>query len=661
MRNIFIILFTMLCYTAYAQNAVTTAKTAKGKAKDNFEKGLSYYRVSNYPDAIKSLDAALKADANFIDALTLKATVYNASKDYKNAELAFENALKIDEDYDADIWFSLAQTERQQEKYLEAATHYERFIAFNPRNSDALRQAKQNLANCRFIENALAHPVPFDPKPLPNTINNPNSSEYLPCLTADGETLIFTRRINGDENFWISHKKNDTWSEAQPIDKINTNMNEGAQTITADGKYMVFTACNRPDGFGSCDLYFSELGDNGWTKPKNLGDPISTKAWESQPSLSSDGKLLFFTSNREGGVGGRDIWVSSRDKDKWTAPINLGTVINTNGNEEGPFIHHDNQTLYFMSDTHPGMGKYDIFLSRKDSLGKWLTPTNIGYPINTTREEGSIIVSLDGKKAMFASDRKYIAQNPDKANQHSESFAQNSESDLYEFDLYEAARPKSATFVKGKVYDAKTLQPLRAKIEISDLATNAIISTVISDNKGVFLLSLPIGKNYAFSVNRAKYAFYSNNFALKDVNNIEKPFLLDIPLIPLQVETNTSTTTPTATTNAIILKNVFFETGSAQLLPISTAELDRLKQLLDDNPTLKIRLTGHTDNVGSDADNMTLSNNRAKAVYDYLIQKGIASTRLSYKGFGETQPIATNDTAEGRKENRRTAFEIISY
>jgi outer membrane protein OmpA-like peptidoglycan-associated protein len=283
----------------------------------------------------------------------------------------------------------------------------------------------------------------------------------------------------------------------------------------------------------------------------------------------------------------------------------------------------------------------------------------MGYPINTQRDEGSLIISLDGKKGMMASDRKYkntksvsVFSDKDKSDWISDA-----ETDIYEFELYEAARPKVVTYVKGKVYDVTNFQNLRAKVEITDIATNELISTTVSDWKGEFLLCLPAGKSYAFTVNRAKYAFYSNNFSLENKFNFEKPFELNVPLIPLQANATTSTEKSKKT---VILKNVFFETASAKLLPTSIAELDRLKVLLDENPTLRIQLNGHTDSEGSEDYNKTLSSNRAKAVYDYLIQKGIAANRLQFKGFGESQPIMTNETPEGRQENRRTEFEILS-
>jgi outer membrane protein OmpA-like peptidoglycan-associated protein len=670
MRILLFFLFLVSTNVFFAQNRVfTTAKTAKGKAKDNFDKARDLFRAMQYPEAIKATDAAFKADTNFIDALFLKASIYNEFKNYKAAEDVLSKIFQMSETFDSDIWFYLAQTKRNLEKYNEAIPLYEKFLTVGSKNQVAIKQTQNHLPNCRFIAKAMENPVPFDPKPLSNAVNSLENCEYLPCLTADGETLIFTRRERNDEDFMISKKVNGEWQTAKPMENINTQNNEGAECISADGRFLVFTACNRRDGMGSCDLYFSELAESGWTTPKNMGHPISTPAWESQPSLSADGRTLYFTSSRTGGLGGSDIWRSTRQKDgTWTAPVNLGDKINTAGDDAGPFFHPDSQTLYFMSNGRPSMGGFDLYFARKNEKGEFAEPQNMGYPINTIHDEANIIISLDGKKAMMASDRKYknvATKSIFRSQGGLPTDVAETETDLYEFDLYEAARPKFVNYVKGKVYDVSNFQNLRAKVEITDLANNEVISTVISDWKGEFLLCLPAGKNYAFTVKRAKYAFYSNNFALDNNLNLEKPFLLDVPLIPLTNGANSSTTTSTSTTEkakkTVVLKNIFFETASAKLLPISTAELDRLKEMLEENGTLRIQLNGHTDSDGTDASNLTLSSNRAKAVYDYLIQKGIVANRLQYKGFGESQPVATNDTPEGKQENRRTEFEILGF
>jgi outer membrane protein OmpA-like peptidoglycan-associated protein len=663
---LFILSFISFLINAQPSN-YTTTKTVSGKAKDKYEKAKEYWRIGNAAEAIKYADAAYKADPLFLDAILYKAAIYNATKNYKLAETSFEEVIAIAPNYDNDVYFSLAEIEKQQNKFEEAISHYQTFIANGPTNKKSLKAAQAGLEQCLFIVQALKNPVPFDPKPLSNSINTSIHNEYLPCLSADGETFIFTRRVHNDEDFYLSKKENGVWAVAKPIDKVNTELNEGAETISADGKIMVFTACNRLKGFGSCDLYFAELSENGWTTPQNMGAPINSRAWESQPCLSADGQTIYFASSREGGFGGQDIWYSKKENGKWIEPINAGANINTESDDAGPFLHQDGQTLYFMSNGRGGMGGFDLFLSRKNANGVWEKPQNLGYPINSQRDEGSLFVSLDGSKGYFASDRKY--QNNAKHSVFDKEtkgldYSQITETDIYEFDLYESARPKPTTYVKGKIYDANTLKNLRAKVEIIDVETNQSVATAISDWKGEFLLCLPYGKNYAFTVSRAKYALYSNNFNLKDTTlSRKKPYSLDIPLILLENIPTVGNTNPTIdkTKRVVILKNIFFESASAKLLPSSLSELNRLKAMLDDSSSLVIQINGHTDNEGADSYNLALSNNRAQAVYDYLIQQGIAATRLKYKGFGESQPITTNDTPEGRQENRRTEFEIISF
>jgi outer membrane protein OmpA-like peptidoglycan-associated protein len=336
---------------------------------------------------------------------------------------------------------------------------------------------------------------------------------------------------------------------------------------------------------------------------------------------------------------------------KWGSPVNLGDSINTVMEERCPFLHADNQTLYFSSNGHPSFGGHDFFFSRRLPTGRWDVPQNLGSPINTTGEEASLVISLDGKTAYFASERTEngAALDPNLM-----------DTDLYAFELYEGARPRPVTYVRATVYDAETRMPLVALAEVINLATTRRTTSDTTDAFGVFLICLPIGQDFALNVRKTGYLFHSENFKLSEGNTRDKPYLLDIYLMPIREADTTGTATgvPPAA-KPVVLRNVFFDTGSATLRPESNIELDILKNLLVENPSLRIRLNGHTDNVGSDSDNLNLSSNRAKAVYDYLVTAGIAASRLNYKGFGETMPIDTNDTPEGRQNNRRTEFEVL--
>lgn len=655
-RLYFILLpiFVFVSTPAFTQK-YTTKKTVSGKLKKVWDKGMQYNLKGDNIKAIKEFEKALKIDDQFIDAQLQWAALNYELKRFDLGEEGFEKVLAIDPSYNKKVFYTLALAELRQDKYLEAAEHFKAYLDSGSKNKTLLGKAERLYNNCNFIGQALANPVPFDPQSLGSTINTSNS-EYLPSLTADEATLVYTVRERNDENFYISTKQEGNWQQGIPIDAINTNMNEGAQSISADGKIIFFTDCGGRKGYGSCDLFYSEVRDGRWTPAENVGRPVNGKSWDAQPSISSDKNALYFCSNRAGGKGESDIWVSYRESGrKWGTPQNLGDVINTPGKEQSPFIHPDGQTLYFMSNAHPGMGGFDLYFSRKQADGTWGTPKNMGYPINTKNNEGALIISLDGQTAYFASDRKLGTK--DKEATFGDP-TKSGDTDLYQFDLYEGARPQPVTYVQAKVYDLETKEALSASVEFVDLKTGTTFATSFTDYEGEFLICLPLGKDYALNVSKQKYLFHSENFALGENLTSDQPFLLNIGLQPIKETVPESGLLTTS--KPIILKNVFFETAKADLRPESLTELNRLKKLLEDNPQLRIQLNGHTDNVGSDTDNMDLSDARARAVYNYLVQNGIDASRLRSKGFGETVPIDSNDTTEGRQRNRRTEFVVIN-
>jgi outer membrane protein OmpA-like peptidoglycan-associated protein/tetratricopeptide (TPR) repeat protein len=641
---------------SFSQENYITRKTASTKLNEAIDKSKKEFREGDLKAAIKTLDKVIEKEPTFIDAFFQKAIIYNYVKKYADAEIAFEKALAISATYEPEAYYSLAEVEVLQGKNDEAIAHYEALLKSKSTNVEGLKKAREKVNTLKFTAEAMKNPVAFTPIKLSESINT-DAQEYFPCITADGESLIFTRRGKTGEDFYFSKKENDKWAEATAITTLNTLGNEGGQSISADGRTIVYTACGRPGGYGDCDLYFSEYTNGKWTTTKNMGANVNSRVWDSHPALSADGRIVYFSSSRSGGLGLADIWFTERQNDgSWSVVKNLGAPINTENDDVFPFIHQDGQTFYYASNGYPGMGGKDLFFTRKDEKNEWLTPKNMGYPINSAADETGLVVSLDGKKAYFASsDRSTEATKTDAPSRFAFENI-----DIFSFDLYQEAQPKAVTYVKGNVFDVKNNQKLRAKAEIIDLATQKIVSTIISDEKGEFLICLTSGKNYALNVYRKNYSFYSDNFSLGEELQVAKPYNLDIPLIPLE-KTVVTTTTPTVTEKPIVLKNIFFETGSAKLKNESILELNMLKNLLTENPTLKIQINGHTDNVGNDADNMSLSNNRAKAVFDFLIQQKIESNRLIFKGFGESTPIATNDTPEGRQQNRRTEYQIIAY
>lgn len=649
---LFLLLF--FCENTFAQKKYTTARTASGKLKTVFDRGLRMTFNGQLDDAIQDFEKALQLDATFIDAQIEWANVKNQQKKLAEAELGYEKAIAIDPAYEPNVFYSLAIMEFEQDKFEQSAAHFEYFLKNTPKISEKRKATAENyLRNVRFAAEAIKNPVPYEPKNLGPNINTPNA-EYLPTITADGEALIYTAVRGGQEDFYRSEKVNGEWQRGEPITAVNTPNNEGAQSISADGKFLVFTACHRRDGLGGCDLFFAELKNDKWTAVRNLGAPVNTPGWESQPSISADGKTLFFTSERRGGLGGKDIWVSYREANgKWGEPQNLGAPVNTTGEDQSPFFHSDGQTLYFMSNGHPGMGGFDIYLSRRQPDGKWGEPQNLGYPINSEGNEGALSVSLDGKTAFFATDLLKVREGVSAF----ENPQGEGTTDIYSFEMPERDRPQPVTFAQATVTDALTKQTLVAQVEFVDLATGLVFASAATEADGKFLVTLPAGKDYALNVSKEKYLFYSENFALTEAGTVEKPFLLDIALTP--IPGSMADAGNPATGNPIVLKNVFFETGSAELKKESLTELNLLKKLLEDNPSLKIQINGHTDNVGSDADNVVLSEGRAKAVHGFLTQNGIGANRLKFKGFGETSPIASNETEVGRRQNRRTEFIVI--
>lgn len=642
-RFTLLILFVLLMgMPAFAQQEYLTADGLSGKTKRLFNRAQEHIEKRDLPRADQVLTEVLAEEPNTVDARILLGHVRYERGNRPGAIEQYRQALQLAPEYDQRLWYQYAETLRQERRFAEATKAYARFLETDEQNAVLRKRARQRLADTQFAANALENPQPFAPEPLPPGINTPGA-EYLPSFTADQSLLVYTAVRKGQEDFYQSRYVDSTWTPGEPITALNTPRNEGAQTISADGRVMVFTACNRPEGQGGCDLYIAYREDSTWSKPRNMGPTINTRFWDSQPSLSANGRLLYFASNRPGGKGKNDIWITYRQANgNWIRPVNAGAPINTNRNEQSPFIHSDGRTLYFMSDGHPGLGGFDLFLARLQADGTWQEPRNLGYPINTFSNEGALTVQRDGRYAYFSKDVRDRPQGEPVT-------------DIFRFELPQDIRPDPVTYVQAQVRDAHTREPLPAKARLTPTGEELAYYDDSTNANGQFLICLPIGKDYALAVEREGYLFYSDHFALAGAGTLQEPYQLEVLLQPIEATGDTAIDE----TKPVVLRNVFFATGSAELLPASEQELNRLYQLLIDRPAMRIRINGHTDNVGSDADNQELSEARARAVYKYLIDKGIEQTRLTYKGFGEEVPIATNETAEGRQRNRRTEFEVL--
>jgi len=637
MKKLLAYLFTFIfLHTSFSQ--IYDPNKVDKKAVTLYNQAMERAQDGNLVHAAGLLLQCIEIDNRYTEAYLSLAGVYGQLKNYKSSIEYYEKAFAQDTGYTIEYKLPYSINLAGLGEFEKALNAINEFLDKKPpKNSTSLKAAEYRKRSYEFAvdyanKNAGKNYV-FAPHNMGTAINT-QESEYFPSLTIDSKEIVFTRRVNGtNEDFFRSRKDNDQWEKSDPIEgEVNTPQNEAAQNISQDGQWLVFTGCNRPDGFGSCDIYISYLDKSGWTEGINLGGWINSDQWESQPCLSPDKRDLYFASRRHGGHGGIDIYVSHMQENaKWSEPENLGPGINTSGDEQCPFIHADNQTLYFTSNFWQGYGDEDLFYVKRGPNGDWSKPVNLGYPINTINREATLFVDASGKTAYYASDRSDSKGGMD----------------IYSFELREDLRPNKTLWVKGQVFDKKTTKGLPSAVELIDLSGKQTLSKVQTDEQGHYLITLPIGKDYVFNVNRQGYLFYSDNFFLSH-HDPDSVYEKNIPLQP--IEANAS----------IVLNNVFFDVNKFDLKPESQIELDKIVQLLKDNPTLKIQISGHTDNAGKPSDNLTLSNNRAKTVVSYLINKQVSSQRLSYKGFGETKPVADNKTPENRAKNRRTELKVVS-
>ena len=609
------------------------------KALQLYEKAFQKASENQTKEAVTLLQEATSADENYADAWIALGRLQLELKNYPYSVICFKRAQFIDLNYFKPHWLSYASGLAGTGDFIKALEITDKYIDQVKPTGSQLELALTRKRSYTFAvqqekeQQSEKNTVGFAPKNLGATVNS-KMSEYLPSQTIDGTQLFFTRRVDiyNEDFYGSSRQKISTWENAQPLKgSLNTPQSEGAMMISQDGNWLVFTGCYRPDSYGGCDLYISYKNKEGWSAAKNLGNRINSDQWESQPCLSPDKRELYFASRKPGGLGGSDLYVSRlQDNGQWSDPENLGPGINSAADEQCPFIHADNQTLYFTSSYWPGYGDDDLFMVRKVAEGKWSAPKNLGYPINTIDREGTLFITADGKTAYYASERK-------------DSYGG---LDLYSFELNPSIRPYETRWVTGKVTDKKTGTGISATLELTDLQTRQVISRVKTDSLGNYLLTLPTGRDYAFTVNQKGFLFNSDQYFLKN-GVVDSAVVKNIELQP--IERNAS----------VVLKNIFFETNRYELTPASLVELDKLVVLLSENPTISIEISGHTDNIGKADANLLLSESRAKAVVDYLASKKIDAKRLAYKGFGLTNPIADNATEMGRALNRRTEMKIV--
>jgi len=609
------------------------------------EEAYKEYVEQNFEKASDLINKAVKKDSTYINAWEYKAEIDAKRGNFKEVIRVCNKLISMEPDNFYN-YYRLGFALKSDMKYQEAKEAFEKYLR-NPKKIDPRKKEyiENEIKNMDACDNLVKNPVPFKPENMGLSINT-STNEYFPGITIDGKNFYFTRLVNDgrmvQEDFYVSRKtdKNEYLPAIAMPFPINTKFNEGTISVTADGNFVFFTACDRLDNYnmplgkGSCDIYVSAYFNGKWSEPSNMSDAINSPSWESQPSISPDGLTIYFTSGKPGGFGGTDIYKSEFDtKNKvFKRGENLGPDINTAGNESSPFIHFDNQTLYFVSNGHLGMGNNDIFVAKKNEAGKFSGVKNIGYPINTGGDEIGLIVDRMGNYGYLSSDRPGGMGGLD----------------IYKFELPEAIKPEAVNYVKGIVFDALTREKIGAKIELFDLSTGLLINTLTSNSvTGEFLVVLRSNNNYMLSVDQTNYLFYTDNFSLKDLKNLE-PYEIEVPLKKPDKDIE------------IKLANVFFDVDKFEIKKESELELEKLVLLLRKFPFMKIEIGGHTDNTGDKAKNKALSFNRAKSVKEYLIAKGVEGTRLSAMGYGDTKPLETNDTDAGKSANRRTVFKVIS-
>ncbi len=614
----------------HAQEILST-KSKKAKeyylASDNF-------RVRGQLDqAIDLLKKAIDKDEKFEEAYFRLALTYRSASNLNAACEMLEKGLKLTS-FPAKVktyHYTLSECYLRQGKYDLALKSANQFISDEKFDKAKLAQVKVWKGQSEFALANIGRSLAYQIKPLSDTVNA-FPMQYFPTITADEKELIFTIRMgsehNDNEDIVVSTRdKDNRWTKPVSLsERINSNFREGASTISADGRTLIFTICG-PRG---CDLYESNKVGNEWSEPKSLGAAVNTSGWEAQPSLSSDGNELYFVSERKGGLGGYDIWYSRKGENgSWTKAVNVGAPINTPFDEIAPYIHVNNQNLYFASNGLPGFGSYDIYVAERQGTS-WQAPENMGAPLNDFDDQYSFTVTSNGKVAYYSKEQ---------GRDHSKIFTTPIP------ERYQISR--KGNVVSGRITDAISKKPLKAKIELKELSSNATITHVLSDSiTGSYLIVVPGKSEYALFVNEPGYLFSSRNFNYADID-LTQAMRVDIELLP---ESQNS---------AVILENIFFETNQFELLGKSTSELDHLVSYLINNPLIQIEISGHTDNEGAENYNLQLSQKRAASVGNYLRSHGIHPQRVVEKGYGSKRPLRPNDSEADRQKNRRIELLIL--
>jgi outer membrane protein OmpA-like peptidoglycan-associated protein len=649
------VLLNILAFAAFSQSV-----------KELVDQGDKLYGKKDYQ---KALGVYLKAlEINPDDAgVNLKIGMsYLYSETKSKAAKYIDKAFRLNPNINEDIDYHLGIAFQNTNEFQKAIGHFEQF---KKKKKNLAQIADKKIAECRIADSLSHYELNVIIENLGPGVNT-SMHDYCPIISADGNTLIFTSNRSDDlkairegtnyEDIYITHKVGNGWETPKKIsNNINQKYNDAAASLSPDGKTLFLYY---EEGAG--DIYISKHNGQDWSEPTPLGRNVNTSTyWETSASISADGKKLYFASNRPGGIGELDIYVSELDgKGNWGKAVNMGPLINTPENEDAPFIHPDGVTLYFSSDGHPTLGNSDIFVTEFEN-GKWKKPENLGWPINTWEFDGFFTISADKKKGYYSTLKE---GGLGEADIYSITFLQpkykpkpvvvaekpkppvKKNTDFFDPIIQKSRDQKVVTVLKGKVIDETTATPLGATISLVDNETKKVVSRIsIDPTTGDFELVIPHGGNYGVATEMPGYLFNSINFSVPKFAEYQE---IDTHIIMVKAEVGSK----------VILKNIFFDVGKSDLKNESIAEVEKIEELLLANPELKVQINGHTDNTGNAVSNKTLSLKRASAVVDYLITNGVNATRVAAKGYGSDRPIVSNDDeTSGREVNRRTEIEII--
>tara|TARA_B110000046_G_scaffold154900_1_gene165006 strand:- start:29 stop:2029 length:2001 start_codon:yes stop_codon:yes gene_type:complete len=663
MRNIFLTLFAFVCLLfpeqGRGQNGTVTLGLYCGDGGKSpvkqIQKAVRALNAKDYPSAQVYIGAALRVNEGDQHALYLKGEWAIRTSKFELAEAHWKRLVKRCPGYKPDLLYQVGSLALAGGRPDEARTYFEKWLLRDDREYGYDQEVEGMLEEINIKETFFASPVPFDPKPARDI--NTRFDEYLASMTPDGSQLYFTRRskkrnkydgpgapMRSVEEFSVSQVKGERsgmplFEEGQALTSpFNSQYNEGGPTMTADNKLMVFTICERNPKTGkqNCDLYYTTFGYGVWNGIRPMTNVNEPDSWESQPSISPNGDVLYFASDRKSGEGGLDIYRSVKTiTGDWSTPVNLGPTINTSKNEKSPFIHPDSESLYFASNGHPGMGGYDLFKSRSDELA-WDKPQNLGYPINTEKDEIGLMVTLDGMQAYFASNKINSANGWD----------------IYFFDLYEAIRPEEVVLVKGTLRKDQYASDDNARVVLKNSTTGKETTLQVSEDDGSFtaVVQKTEANELLLKVEAKKAAFSAAplRLSLASLGPPGKVDRLEVGLEHKELEQGGTYPIP----------HILFETASDRLDLQSKLLIAEFAEFLSGAANLKVQIQGHTDNVGDASANLNLSTRRAKSVADLLYKLGIPSSKLSHKGYGESKPMAPNNSEVGRALNRRTVFVV---